>query len=356
MIINDNRDKSNTLDLDDLIVESVVDIPSTNGTEPQPEQAPRRLLPFGELSSLPPLSWLIEPELPAHALAVLFGASGTGKSFVALDYALRVAQTANVVYIAAEGASGYAARALAWSQHHKLGYGGAYLWTEAVNLLDRAAVEAFIASVKELSPALIVVDTLARCMVGGDENSARDMGLFVASCDAIKNATGATVLVVHHTGKNGSSYRGSSALLGAADMMAELTNEDGLITIRCEKTKDAKPFERRYLRLVEWKTGRLLPNGDEETSCVVLPAERVITRGMMTESKRKILEVLALAVFERTGARSKQIIDSLDIPAKTIYRVLSELKKDGYLTQDNKGDPYYITEAGKAAIGLSHDM
>ena len=65
----------------------------------------------------------------------------------------------------------------------------------------------------------MVFDTLAHCFGGNDENSAEDMGAFIQDCDAIKQRTGATVIVVHHSGKNEEAgARGSSALRGALDV------------------------------------------------------------------------------------------------------------------------------------------
>ena len=68
-------------------------------------------------------------------------------------------------------------------------------------------------------PAAIVLDTLARCMGEGDENSARDMGRFVDRCGTIERHFRCIVIAVHHMGKNpAAGGRGSNALNGAADM------------------------------------------------------------------------------------------------------------------------------------------
>ena len=101
-----------------------------------------------------------------------------------------MAQVAPVVYVAAEGAAGYAGRKLAWCKHHGKGAGQLWFVGEAVNLLDPAEVLTFTAAIRPLAPALVIFDTLARCMIGGDENSARDMGLMVAACDDLRAATG----------------------------------------------------------------------------------------------------------------------------------------------------------------------
>ncbi|HSH81237.1 MAG TPA: AAA family ATPase, partial [Herpetosiphonaceae bacterium] len=255
-------------------------------------------------------------------------------------YALRIAQHSNVIYVAAEGASGYAARKNAWCHHHNVPTGGLHFWLEPVNMLDPAAVAGFIGEIAHIGPALIVVDTLARCMVGGDENSAKDMGLFIDACDRVRIATGATVLTVHHTGKGG-DYRGSSAFKGAMDTMIELKNDDGLITVSCAKAKDTTHFASRYLRMVQ--VGE---------SCVLVPAGQVsLTKSnRLSAGQRTMLEFLALSIFEGTGARSRDIEQRNLMQRSSVYNVLSSLKTLGYISQGAKGDPYFITDDGRAAL------
>src|SRR5207244_8818067 len=144
--------------------------------------------------TLPPTRWPSPNEMPEQALVVLFGQSGAGKSFVALDYSLRIAQDYPVLYIAAEGFAGYADRKIAWCKFHKRGAGHLYFPEDntVVPLLDPHVVQTFIESVLPLGPKLIVFDTLAWCMTGGDENSTSDMQRFITHCRQIQAATGAT--------------------------------------------------------------------------------------------------------------------------------------------------------------------
>ncbi len=301
----------------------------------------RRLIHADELDSLPSIEWLIENEIPKHSLTVLFGPSGAGKSFVALDYALRVAQSAPVVYIAAEGVSGYSARVKAWCNHHKLPAGHLYFWPDTAQIMHANGVSDLLFEITEVEPVLLVVDTLARCMVGGDENSAKDMGLFIEGCTRIIKATGATVMPVHHTGKTAASGpRGSSALYGAADVIIELANDNGRIQLRCEKAKDSALFETRRLRLTQWSDSCVLT---EETGLIVI-IEPLSTR------QRELLEILAYPAFKDSGAKLNELVSLSKMPQSTACHSLVRLKTGGYIIQPNSKGPYFITDKGTAFV------
>src|SRR5439155_16938747 len=172
----------------------------------------------------------------------------------------------------------------------------------SLNLLapkDAAALlAAWVALELHLKPGLVVFDTLARCIPGGDENSAEDLGRATASCDVIRRATGAAMLLVHHTGKDGLQERGSSALRGAADTMLSLKGDDGVLTLECTKQRDAVAIEPRQLRLV--------PVGG---SCVVEPNEMQASTAGLTKPERAALEALA-AVEQTDGATAGEWLAS----------------------------------------------
>jgi hypothetical protein len=113
---------------------------------------------------------------------------------------------------------------------------------------------------------LIVIDTLARCFGGNDENDARDMGAFIEGCDVIKRETGATLLVVHHSGKDDTKgARGSSAFRAALDAEFNVRREGdgGAIILTCTKMKDAEEpkqaaFDLRPIELFTDRDGELI--------------------------------------------------------------------------------------------------
>src|SRR3954451_18258720 len=106
-----------------------------------------------------------------------------------------------VIYVAAEGHAGLRARCRAWLSARGLrDVDRVRFRVDAGTLLDRAVVDRARRTLETLPerPGLLVVDTLARTMVGGDENAAKDVGLFVHAVDALRD--GGAALVVHHTG------------------------------------------------------------------------------------------------------------------------------------------------------------
>lgn len=297
---------------------------------PPPRQAPAlRLLTAEDAIAIAPPRWLVRDLIPEGALGVLYGQPGAGKSFIALDLALRVAHgmpwrghampKADVLYIAAEGGGGIGSRIEAWSRHNAMDGvdSGFRLIATTVDLLDASALAAFIAALKALlaaqglAPRMFVLDTLARCMAGGDENEARDMGAAIRSVAAIQAALGdAAALVVHHPGKDKDrGPRGSYALVGAADfiVLTEKRGENGIV-LTVEKQKDAEDGKRfGFRRLVVDLPIRGL---EARTSLVVEADVDQVAAGIAPAAKLSTTGRLALTMFER--AMSK---DGMPAPA-----------------------------------------
>jgi hypothetical protein len=218
-----------------------------------------RVLDRVALASLPQPTWLAGSWLTSGSFALLYGKPGDGKTFVALDLACAIAtgswwhhcrtSPGAVLYVAAEGASMFDARITAWETTNDTAVERLYVLPDAVNLLDVVWADALATVAARLDVVLVVIDTLNRCMIGGDENTARDMGMFVAGCDTIRRTSGATVLVNHHDSRAGGNPRGSSALDGACDTILAVSADNGVVTVRTTKQKDAEPAAPLVLRL-----------------------------------------------------------------------------------------------------------
>ena len=126
-------------------------------------------------------------------------------------------------------------------------------------------------------PRLIIFDTLSKYMVGGNENESVDMGKVIENLDTIRSQTQATILVIHHTVKNGSSLRGSSTLPAACDVMFKLCKRNKYHTLVVDKQRDAAPTSPIHFEMKEY--------GD---SLVPVSTERQMAanRTRMTKSKR----------------------------------------------------------------------
>ena len=265
------------------LVASADDFETLPEAAPQPSKPLPRAATLADLAGAPigNVAYLVKGLLGLRSQAVLYGPPGQGKTFVALDLAFHVAaglpwrerrvQQAPVLYLAYEGVGGMRARARALVQSHGHADAPMHIVSADFDLRDQAGRKALGALIAELpaTPKFIIIDTLARAMMGGDENSAQDIGALNAAVAALIEATGACVMLVHHSGKDKSrGARGSSALLGAIDTEIEV---DG---------RRIKPTKQRDFELAEPLGFELRPvivgrdqDFDDITSCVVLPAE-----------------------------------------------------------------------------------
>jgi hypothetical protein len=234
---------------------------------PPQDQTPvyaSRVLTRSALLDLPDPEPLIDNVLDQGTTALLYGKWATAKSFIALDWALSVAtgrqwqardtERRRVLYIAAEGAYGFKGRIAAWEVGWQtpVGDAGFGLLPCPVNLTNHLDVDSLAALIDWGGYSFVVLDTLARCMVGADENSAKDCGRVVDSMSRLLQITPdgrGVILGVHHAGKDGKTLRGSSAFEGAADTVYFTSRDGGVITLDREKRKDGPEFDRHRLKL-----------------------------------------------------------------------------------------------------------
>jgi hypothetical protein len=257
--------------------------------------ANRRTLTFRRVDELianpKPAEWLIRHLLERDCLALVFGDPGVGKSFLAIAWAVCTATgtpfaghqaiPGGVLFIAGEGGNGLGRRFTACARNFGVSLDGAPLFvsTMASAMTDPEAIAELLTIVGEHAvqhgvPALIVVDTVARNFGGGDENSTKDMTAFVAACDALREQTGACMLLVHHSGHaDKSRARGSIALKGALDWEYGLLRDpSGVLHLQCTKAKDAEPPAVMAFRLSSFDLGIIDDEGEPVTSAVLTPA------------------------------------------------------------------------------------
>ncbi len=327
-------------------------------------------VPIYDLTQREPMGWLIKGVLPKARLGVLFGASGSGKTFVALDLAFSVARgiawrtrrtmRARVVVIAAEGGSGLGKRGQAYAQHHGFDLRTVHdlhIITAAPNFLDGDDISEVIAEIKNLGEVdLIIIDTLAQVTPGANENTSEDMGRALGNINLLHDATGAMNLAVHHAGKDLSKgSRGWSGIKAAADVQIEvLRHEDGRREIVIEKMKDGEDGIRWGFKLETILLG-LDDDGDDITSCVaveddVRPAATDDRKGVKRRGRLEthLLEVATLFPADaviRAEDLIRKACDMLpapdagkrDIRRQSVVRAIQNLsrEKDGPLRMEN---------------------
>lgn len=218
-----------------------------------------RFIAVGDLEYRPP-EYLIADLVETETLGLLFGDPGCGKSFVAADLGLSVAtgtpfhgravKQGAVFLIAGEGHNGLTRRFAAWGKHRGESIKSAPLFmsNRPAQFLDRESAREVAEAVRELAahhgtPAMILIDTLARNYGPGDENSTSDMGAFIAAVDDLKAGfPGCTVVIVHHSGHGDKQRaRGAMALKGALDCEYRVEKSDSTIILTNTKMKDAEP-------------------------------------------------------------------------------------------------------------------
>src|SRR5690625_1146490 len=303
------------------------DPPEEGSTSGRGERQPLKLVSFQEvagrdLSAAP--APLVKGLLTHGGFSVLYGESNTGKTFIAMDLAFHISAGAPwdgmkvsavpVIYVAAEGSYGVELRVKALQRKFPEEAAGAKfdLVLSGVDLFRRDAdLTRLIEAVRSQGARFVVLDTLSRVLAGGDENSSTDMGALVRNIDALRQATGAHVMAVHHSGKNRDrGARGHSLLRAAIDTEIEIADD----TITVTKQRD---LDRSYNRafILEPVTLHMDEDGEPISSCTVrLVSKADLPPGDVTETERQIVEAMAALEREndRTAHTTKEITAYLD--------------------------------------------
>lgn len=299
------------------------------GWTPEGDASRYKPLSRDGIMSLPPIEWLLKNLLPKVGIGAVFGPSGSGKSFLALQMGIQIALgepwfgrrtvSAPVTYVMLEGEAGLRNRIEAWElsngrqiPENFTAIPQAFDFTNESDVADLAAV----------LPAggVVIIDTLNRAAPGKDENSSKDMGDVLAGMKALQRATGGLVLIVHHTGKDTSKgMRGHSSLHAALDGAIEVQRSGEGRVWAAAKVKDgsddiAVPFKLDVVPLGFDADGEMI------TSCVVNP-------DLFRPAKQKLPtgknQALAFKALKACGEQSLSIADAVAVVVGTLNHVES---------------------------------
>jgi hypothetical protein len=324
----------------------VLDAPAGTVNPDRRGEGPRLatlLLTRDALKKLPDPEPLIDDVLDRGTNALLYGRWGTFKSFIALDWAASVAtgrdwqgrptEKQRVLYIAAEGAFGFKGRTDAWEQgwHTLIDDDDLHILPQPVNLTRPVEVGELQALIQRNGYGFVVVDTLARSMVGGDENSAQDCGLVVDALIRLRHATPGgrgVVLGVHHTGKDGKTFRGSSVFEAGADTVYSTIRDGAVVVLDREKRKDGPPLDRHELTL----------DPIDGTESGVMTVHRGVNR---SDRADRLLSTF-VHHFAGSGATKAELRAVADMDPATFYRAVSDLLVSGELVNTGtEKRPFY---------------
>ncbi|HEY0860697.1 MAG TPA: AAA family ATPase [Pseudoxanthomonas sp.] len=238
------------------------------------------------VKDLGPTRWLVSKLLPEDCTAVLYGPSGTMKSFVMIDLALSIAhgvpwqgkttKQRTVFYLAGEGEQGFAKRLAAWSDVHELEAPATFAFRQIPRIQDTRELESLVEAIRAIEAergqaGLIIIDTLFTALDGGDENSGKDMGQVISAMKRLRTEFGAAVVTVHHTGKVGETARGHSSLPSGMDVMFYAKPGPSPLTVEITNPKQKDGAEHAPILLQAQV--RMLPirgeDGELETSLVL---------------------------------------------------------------------------------------
>ena len=284
----------------------------------------RVLSMWNRSTDLTPPDWLVNTYLEKNTLSGLFAPPSKGKSMIALDIAACIV-TGNdwhdykvkqgiVFYIAGEGSAGLKKRLKGWRLENDFPQDDfpLFMCDKPINGQSRLDVTCLceelenVVDITQQPVNLVIVDTVARNFGDGDENSARDMNIFINNMDYIRQRWGCAVLLVHHTGHaEPGRPRGSSSFTGALDAEYVVRREGEVIEFKSTKMKDAETPEPINFELKTVDLGIVDEDGTPITSAIVNKTDKAMPEQKTKPKISKLSENYASALGILRGMYSE---------------------------------------------------
>jgi hypothetical protein len=286
---------------------------------------------FSELEAQSSKEWLVHNLLGAGEASTMYGKPGDGKSVLAEDLGLHVAagwpwhgkpvRRGAVLFIALERRALVERRAIAFREKHGVRdlpfaiMGGVHDFRDKRTAAQIIEIARQVEALTGEQVVLICIDTIARALCGGDENSSKDMGAIVAATGLLQQGTGAHVMWLHHMPIDGGDrMRGHGALLGAMDTTIHVVKADSVRTATVIKANDSEEGERVAFTLESVVIGQDA-DGTETTAPVVVPLEHLPPRAASNSAQlTKAAQTALRALIEALDEQGKQPPASNHIP------------------------------------------
>jgi hypothetical protein len=302
---------------------------------------PFKLVPIGVITGKPYQNqWLIKGYIEKNNIGMIFGAPASAKSFIAMDMAFctgaginwngNKTEQGNVVYLAGEGHNGIGKRFKALEEKYGIKASNVYISDIPASLIDSSnaidVANAILGICKDAS--LIIIDTLHRNLGSGDENSAKDMATFISNLDGALKLTGATILIIHHSGHGSTDRgRGSSSLKGALDVEYHVEKKGDLVTMLCTKMKEYEKPDPTSFNLVSQPVAGWFDSDGEPIESAILQSTTYtvpVRQSRLTKRDSLILQALI----------SRSDLSGIIAP-ESATKIHAELAREKYLHDDD---------------------
>lgn len=306
-----------------------------------------RLCSIEDIYQTPDADYLISRILEEAAVSLLYGLSGTGKTFTALHLALCVAhgepwhrrrvKQGPVWYVNTEGARGLKKRLKAWFMtypYYSEPSSNFKVIPWSLDLRENFSELQNTIAQEQQKPALIVLDNFSMCTPGVNQNLQEEIAPILRLINGLAQEYGCHVMIVHHTNKVG-DFNGAMAFRNHVDTMIELRKEDradkdSAILFTCQKSRDDEPFRDIKTELQRIVLSVNQDTGEDVTSCVVVESSEPIKPEGLKDTAQNILDLLGNNTY---GSEEwKKIVNNeLHISAATFERYKKELLSKHYI-------------------------
>jgi hypothetical protein len=331
------------------------EVPALNVTNETASPVRRRLTlrPIGEIvSERREATWLIHNVIEANVLAVLAGPRASFKSFIALDWAMKIACAGNAVVVLSGEGAGLGRRAEAWMQQHGQGQELEDLQLLALESVANLNAEEEMAGLQQaieeagIRPALVIVDTFSKFSAGLDENSNQEVAEYLSKLTVgIRERYCSTVLLVAHSGHGDAKRpRGASALMANPDAEYIVERPDAqamVVTVTRERFKDTASMQPLAFEAVEVDLGRVDKYGEAVKSLVMRETNAPTKAAAVHSPQGKAQRTILFALRERqkksetplvwTVEEIRQIGRECGVPRQSVHDAVEKLMLSPFL-------------------------
>ncbi len=282
------------------------------------------------------IDWLVDGMIKQGSLVMLGGEPAGGKTYVAIEMMLAVAtgkpmfdqyptKQGEAIYIACEGRDSVLRRVTAWLYLKNDGedVDGAYISRQEMAILVPEAAEVSSEAMSEfiniqgIKPKVLFIDTMNYSLGSAKENDSNDMTeYFRRVSNNLIRRFGCTVVLVHHTSKDGSDIRGSSAIRGALDSLFFVSRDkNGLFKVKNDKHKDREKLPDFFLEAKEVSFD--LPDGSMESNIALFPQSKVTQFPVINIVQKECLDILEREVGIGGSMMKSELLKLLQYPSAT---------------------------------------